>query len=736
MKSRLAIHALLGILLTLLCSFSVRAGEELMRDKTLVVWAAPANLAQQGGSALTLDDAKSHFDGVVFGELVAGKWMAGSDHFRRTQTDQDAYPTETAAPNTWVQIAIVYQGKQVTIYRNGQQYAAYTMASQPQTFDAESVVMMGKRHLDTNDGRCFAGAVDDARIYNRALDAQTIGSLKANEPSHPEPLAWWTFEDGRVDDVMGTFGSTVLLAGARVNDGKLILDGKGGTLIATRTALLTHWLAHETANSVSAERLATAREVRLHLLADPHRPAYHFVIPEGYAEPFDPNGAIFWKGRYHLCYIYQDAGRHYWGHISSTDMLHWRHHRPALYPTPGSVDRGIFSGNCFVNKQGEATILYHGVGAGNCIATSGEKLLENWTKLPSNPIVPIPPPGSPYASWDPHGWLEGDTYYAIFGGSPASLFKADRLDHWQYVGNFLAHSVPGVDLQEDISCPDFFKLGDQHVLLCISHRLGTRYFVGTWKNEQFYPELHAQMSWVDKAFFAPESLEDDKGRRIMWAWLLDGRTGSVLPPDGALPELHGELRAQSGWSGTMSLPRVLTLEENHRLRMQPIEELKQLRYNAIRRTDLNVETDSELKLDGFANETNTYELIVEMQPDAGVEQCGVKVCASPDGAEQTLVYYDVADKKLKIDVRQASLGEGPKNIEAGPFQLQPGETLKLRVFVDRSVVEVFANDGRQAVMRRIYPTRKDSFSVVLFSHGGPTHVQQVRAWEMMPSNPY
>jgi beta-fructofuranosidase len=61
--------------------------------------------------------------------------------------------------------------------------------------------------------------------------------------------------------------------------------------------------------------------------------------------------------------------------------------------------------------------------------------------------------------------------------------------------------------------------------------------------------------------------------------------------------------------------------------------------------------------------------------------------------------------------------------------------LKLRVFVDKSVVEVFAND-RQAVMRRIYPTRADSLGVALFSNGGPTKVPVVEAWEMMPSNPY
>jgi beta-fructofuranosidase len=90
---------------------------------------------------------------------------------------------------------------------------------------------------------------------------------------------------------------------------------------------------------------------------------------------------------------------------------------------------------------------------------------------------------------------------------------------------------------------------------------------------------------------------------------------------------------------------------------------------------------------------------------------------------------------LKIDTTKSSLSEGPKTVEAGPFELGPEETLKMRVFIDKSVVEVFAN-GRQAVMRRIYPSRPDSVGVKLFSTGGTAHVSQVDAWEMMPANPY
>ena len=99
------------------------------------------------------------------------------------------------------------------------------------------------------------------------------------------------------------------------------------------------------------------------------------------------------------------------------------------------------------------------------------------------------------------------------------------------------------------------------------------------------------------------------------------------------------------------------------------------------------------------------------------------------------MYYDAADKKLKIDTRRSSLTEGTKSVEAGPFELKKGETLKLRVFVDKSIIEVFAN-SRQAVCRRIYPSRRDSVGVALFARGNSVNVPVLQAWDIMPSNPY
>jgi beta-fructofuranosidase len=462
----------------------------------------------------------------------------------------------------------------------------------------------------------------------------------------------------------------------------------------------------------------TARTLREGILSDPHRPGFHFVIPEGLGIPFDPNGAIYWKGRYHLFYIYQDkkSGRrdHHWGHVSSTDLFHWRHH-------PTGLVGGMFSGNCFINADGVPTMCYHQVNQGNAMAVALDDDLNEWKKL--GPITPETEEGDEhhgnYRSWDPFGWLEGDTYYAIFGGERPGVVKAPTLEgEWEYVGDLFAHGVEGVSLEEDVSCADLFELDGKDVLLGISHRLGCRYYVGEWKDEQFYPEAHAQMSWVDNSFFAPESLVDDKGRRIMWAWIMDG------------PEF--ELRLDHGWSGTMSLPRVLTLGDDGLLRMDVPEEIKALRYGAVKKRNITVPTDVEVPVDGVGG--NSLELIIEME-SSDASQFGVKVCASPDGEEETSIFYDAADGKLKVDTRKSGPEGTPKTVEAAPFELKKGERLKLRVFVDKSVVEVFANK-RQAVVRRIYPSRADSIGVRLFSTGGDAKVRTLEAYNITPANPY
>ena len=521
-----------------------------------------------------------------------------------------------------------------------------------------------------------------------------------------------------------------------LDDAKVVVDGDTAVLdpVTTRSSggggffVLKmrrdadgEWRCVYTAASRHGDaRSEQARSTRERILSDPARPGFHFVVPEGIAIPFDPNGAIYWKGRYHLFYIFQDTqlGKRsdHWGHMSSTDLFHWRHH-------PTGLLEGMYSGNCFINKEGVPTICYHQVGQGNAMAVALDDDLNEWRKLDSNPITPKTREGDEhhdkYRSWDPHGWLEGDTYYAIFGGKRPGVAKSPALEgEWKYVGDLFAHGVDGVALDEDVSCPDLFKLGDRHVLLCISHRLGCRYYVGDWRDEKFFPESHAQMSWVDNTFFAPESLLDHKGRRIMWAWVLDGIRFGVRP--------------KYGWSGTMSLPRVLSLGDDGQLRMDVPDEIEALRYDARRMGPFTTRSGKDLIVDGVAGDS--IELQIEIEAN-GASAYGVKVRTSPDGQEETSIFHDAEQNLLKVDTRRSGTEDLPGAVEAAPFELKRGERLKLRIFVDRSVVEVFAN-RRQAITRRVFPSRPDSLGVRLFSSGGDARIPSLEAWGIAPSNPY
>ncbi|MCX7007121.1 MAG: GH32 C-terminal domain-containing protein, partial [Kiritimatiellaeota bacterium] len=145
-----------------------------------------------------------------------------------------------------------------------------------------------------------------------------------------------------------------------------------------------------------------------------------------------------------------------------------------------------------------------------------------------------------------------------------------------------------------------------------------------------------------------------------------------------------------------------------------------------------VAADKEVVLEKIAGNTVELEIQIDVQE---AKQIGVKVCRSPDREEETLISYDAVEQKLKVDTTKSGLAEGRKVVEAAPFILKSGELLTLRVFVDRSVVEVFANE-RQAITRRIYPARPDSLGVSIFATGGAAKVKQVKAWQMAPSNAY
>ena len=251
--------------------------------------------------------------------------------------------------------------------------------------------------------------------------------------------------------------------------------------------------------------LRSARQLQERIESDPYRPRFHFQPPGGWLN--DPNGALYWRARYHLFYQYypdaaysviehrdgsQEHLRICWGHASSSDLIHWEHHPIALQPSlPGVDDRACFSGHV-VDNDGVATMIYCGIPGGSCIATSSDYRLERWTKHP-RVVIPRPRPGDPdhgrYGACDPCMWREGDRWYALCGfrsprgGDTASLFRSHDTLHWEFVHDFYESRRDWTSARDDCAVPDFFPLGDTHVLLFMSHETGARYYLGDWRGE-------------------------------------------------------------------------------------------------------------------------------------------------------------------------------------------------------------------------------------------------------------
>jgi beta-fructofuranosidase len=126
---------------------------------------------------------------------------------------------------------------------------------------------------------------------------------------------------------------------------------------------------------------------------------------------------------------------------------------------------------------------------------------------------------------------------------------------------------------------------------------------------------------------------------------------------------------------------------------------------------------------------DTLELIVELRP-ADASCCGIVVRATPDGAEQTRICYDATLRQLIVDRSRSSQDQAvDATLHAAPLTLEPDEPLRLHLFVDRSVLEVFANE-RVSITSRIYPTRLDSRGVALIVESGEVELVALDAWRL------
>ena len=452
---------------------------------------------------------------------------------------------------------------------------------------------------------------------------------------------------------------------------------------------------------------------------------YHLMHPGGDSAPGDPNAAFYLDGLYHLHYIlrhpWRDGVSFSFVHVTSPDMLHW-----AWQPTklqPAFTGHGMFSGTGFLTKEGQPAIIYHGQASGrNQIAIAQDNRLSAW----ENPYA-VDPKTTAGAEpnmyhWDPDCFQIDDTYYAISGGPNPPLIKSRDLKNWTLVGDFLRHELPDVAIGEDISCPNFFPLGDKWMLLCISHPFGCRYYLGYWdaEAEQFVPERHARMNWRRPAqpiyetnyrdFFAPESVLTPDGRRVMWAWLTT---------------LHEEINLKS----IQSLPRELSLANDGSLHMRPLRELETL-YDGepLILRNITVTPPAQPHSSAATQQIATLESdaleirITVARGQAQRKRFGVQLFANDQYAGLPIL--------LHPETGTLRVGEAEAPFAAADLALD--EDLELRIFIDKYLVEVFANE-RQAVVTA-HMDYQAAHGLKMYTYGGPTTVQSVAIQRLKAAN--
>lgn len=465
----------------------------------------------------------------------------------------------------------------------------------------------------------------------------------------------------------------------------------------------------------------TPPPARRNLEGDPHRPRYHFLPPANWLN--DPNGLIQLEGLTHLFYQYNPNGAFHgtihWGHAVSRDLVYWEDWPVALEPTPGGADEeGCWSG-CAVLDSVTPTLLYTGAHPQVQLLATSSDGLRTWQKR-SEPVLAAPPAElevvGPPDFRDPFVWRDGQRWLMVIGtgligeGGAVLLYESGDLLDWRYLD--ILHSGRFAESGEVWECPNLFELDGKHVLL-ISEQpefRHTYYQLGAFERNRFHPATTGRTD-EGRFLYAALTMMDEQNRRLMWGWLREGRTNAA--------------QRAAGWSGVMSLPRVLKVVGD-RLEQVPIPELAVLRGEAETLRDVRLgagESTPRREMPG-----NSYELSLEVEATE-TASFSLTLLASPDGQEGTVLSYDAASQGLTLDASASSLDLETESERVSVAHGLEGDRLHLRVFVDASIIEVFA-DKTTCLTGRVYPTLPESCGVVFTCLAGTLLIRELHLWRM------
>ena len=498
---------------------------------------------------------------------------------------------------------------------------------------------------------------------------------------------------------------------------------------------------------------------------DYYHPSYHHTPPYGWMN--DPNGMFYKDGTYHLYYQYNPFGSKwgnmYWGHATSRDLIHWQTHEPALArDTLGH----IFSGSAVIDRMGiagfgkDAILAYYtahrSLGGkqwqAQCLAYSTDNGM-TYTKYQGNPIL-APFDGvadfrDPKVFW----YAPRKAWYMIVSADKERRFyQSEDLKKWNYVSAF----GEGYGARPNqFECPDFFELpmpetGERKWVMLVNINPGcpfggsaTEYFIGTFDGETFTPDTKPEVArWLDfgKDHYAFVTFHGVKERILGMPWTSNWQYANVTP-----------FKQSRGMNG---LPRELFLFSSagrSYVGSRPAREVTTLRREQILQPDLML-GDSVLFFNLMKDYAEDFELELEFTPDPAVERVGFTLLN--EEGDSLPVYLDMKQGRVVMDRTRSGItdfGEKatPHERESGdwrqreglnyhndfalstwaPLELCVRRSYRLRLFIDRSLAELFVEDGRIAMTNLIFP-HSPYTSLRLFSEGGKTKVTHFRLYHL------
>ncbi|WP_348619739.1 GH32 C-terminal domain-containing protein [Paenibacillus polymyxa] len=661
------------------------------------VWVAPRSYEWGDDGKLSAIVNRYNLDrkqGYLLGMFRHGSWsfqvgLEGGDWKELWSPDGHELPK-----NEWSYVNAVFDGNQgeIKLYLNGSEIASAAVPRGSRLAEAaDTDLLIGKNNhssllAEVFSLHMFSGIIDELKIYNRALSAEEVAASYRH--------------------VLDTFHEGIQ---PQLNYDEIKLD-------------------------------------RTPLLLDRHRPQYHVSPPAHWMN--EPHAPIYFDGQYHLFYQHNPQGPFFhqihWGHWVSQDLVHWRDLPVALAPEKDQLaPDGIWSGSATYDADGLPVLFFT---AGNDSASPNQSValarstytldgnpdLVQWVKHPEPLIVQKKGMGAFGDFRDPFVWKDDDGWYALVGsgieGGAALAFASQDMLNWTYKGPFFKADIQKFPYLGPIwELPVLLPLGsdkqggNKHLLLVSPVGKGADVEVFYWigqldkQNLSFIPDQEEpQLIDVgDFHFTGPSGMVDPKtGRNIVFTIAQGDRTS--------------EMEYKSGWAHNGGLPLSVYLRDDGRLGIEPIQELQSLR--GAKRLSLRDQSLAETNVQLRDVHGDMLEIQLELEPGSA-KQFGIKVRCTPDGEEETLLYYDWNQAMLMVDRSKTTLhpGEKCRGIQGGKLELL-GENLKLHIYLDRSMVEAYAN-GLKSLTTRVYPSRMDALGLEIWGDGEP-FVKSLDIWDM------